>query len=81
MEFRTRVSIPQPDFEIEPQEEMLFVGSCFADNIGKRFMDEKFRATVNPYGVTYNPASILHNVERCDNAPRVALFPLGTNHI
>ena len=81
MEFRTRVSIPQPDFEIEPQEEMLFVGSCFADNIGKRFMEEKFRATVNPYGVMYNPASILHTVERCDNAPRVALFTLGTNHV
>ncbi len=81
MEFRTEVNITKPDFEIEPQERMLFVGSCFADNIGKRFVEEKFLATVNPYGVMYNPASILHTVERSDEAPRVALFTLGTNHV
>ena len=81
MEFRTKVDIAKPDFEIEPQEKMLFVGSCFADNIGRRFVEEKFRATVNPFGVMYNPASILHTVERCGEAPRVALFTLGTNRI
>ena len=42
---------------------MLFVGSCFADNIGRRFQQEQFRAVVNPYGVMYNPASILHTVQ------------------
>ena len=81
MEFRTKVDIAKPDFEIEPQERMLFVGSCFADNIGRRFVEEKFLATVNPFGVMYNPASILHTVERCDEKPRVALFTLGTNHV
>lgn len=81
MEFRTRVTIEKPGFEIEPQERMLFVGSCFADNMGRRAVDEKFRAVVNPYGVMYNPASILHTVERCDEAPRVALLTLGTNHV
>ena len=81
MQFRTKVAIPKPDFEIGPCEEMLFVGSCFADNIGRRFREEKFRATVNPYGVMYNPASILHTVRRCAEAPRVALFTLGTNHV
>ena len=81
MQFRIKVAIPKPDFEIGPCEEMLFVGSCFADNIGRRFREEKFRATVNPYGVMYNPASILHTVRRCAEAPRVALFTLGTNHV
>lgn len=57
------------------------MGSCFADNIGRRFKDEMFRATVNPFGVMYNPASILHTVERTDVAPRVAVFTLGTNHV
>lgn len=64
MEFRTPVNITLAPFAIEPRERMLFVGSCFADNIGRRFVDEKFRATVNPYGVMYNPASIMHNVKR-----------------
>lgn len=80
MQFRTIVDIPRPAFSIAPCEEMLFVGSCFADNIGRRFKDEMFRATVNPFGVMYNPASILHTVERTDVAPRVAVFTLGTNH-
>ena len=64
MEFRTIVDVEKPDFEIGACEEMLFVGSCFADHIGKRFQEEKFRATVNPYGVMYNPASILHTIQR-----------------
>lgn len=81
MEFRTIVDIPTPEFTIEPQEKMLFVGSCFADNIGKRFVDEMFLATVNPLGVMYNPASILHTIKSIEDAPRVAFLTLGTNHV
>lgn len=81
MEFRTIVDIPTPEFTIEPQEKMLFVGSCFADNIGKRFVDEMFLATVNPLGVMYNPASILHTIQSIEDAPRVAILTLGTNHV
>lgn len=62
MFFRTEVLIPKPSFCIRPLQRMLFVGSCFADNIGRRFEEEKFRAVVNPYGVMYNPVSILHTV-------------------
>ena len=88
MEFRTPVNITLAPFAIEPRERMLFVGSCFADNIGRRFVDDKFRATVNPYGVMYNPASIMHTVKRwtgelgaTDEAPQTAVFTLGTNHV
>lgn len=81
MEFRTIVDIPTPEFTIEPQEKMLFVGSCFADNIGKRFVDEMFLARVNPLGVMYNPASILHTIQSIEDAPRVAFLTLGTNHV
>ncbi len=69
---------------------MLFVGSCFADKIGQRFADDKFRALVNPYGVMYNPASVWHTIERlasekafpfrADEAG-TAVFTLGTNHV
>ena len=68
MEFRTIVDIPEPGFRIRPFEEMLFVGSCFATEIGRRFQEEQFRATVNPYGVMYNPASILHTIQRLYSA-------------
>lgn len=85
MEFRTQVVIHEPPFHIEPCEEILFVGSCFADAVGQRFRDEAFPATVNPYGVMYNPASILHTIQRLAATstvtPRVAFLTLGTNHV
>ena len=86
MEFRTIVDIPKPNFQIAPCERMLFVGSCFADRMGKRFADEKFRTVVNPYGVMYNPVSIRHTIERlyAENEKPVfdtAVLTLGTNHV
>lgn len=91
MEFRTVVKIQKSAFQIEPLEPILFVGSCFADNIGQRFREEHFPVTVNPYGVMYNPASILHSVQRIcadthaasseSTLPRVVFFTLGTNRV
>lgn len=89
MDFRTIIDIDKPRFSIRPLEHMLFVGSCFADNLGKRFSKEHFPVTVNPYGVMYNPVSILHTVasfaDECRKgtaeAPSTAFFTLGTNHV
>ncbi len=81
MEFRTVVDIPEYDFRIEACEEMLFVGSCFADEIGSRFRENGFPVTVNPFGVMYNPVSILHTVQRFEGAPRIVFLTLGTNHV
>jgi len=81
MEFRTRIDIKKADFEIGPCEELLFVGSCFAQGIGQRFRDEGFPVTLNPYGTMYNPASILHTIERCEAVPKTAFLTLGTNHV
>ena len=87
MEFRTVVDIADPGFRIAPCEEMLFVGSCFADKIGARFTEERFNTTVNPFGVMYNPASVLHTIQRLttENAPlstvKTAFLTLGTNHV
>lgn len=81
MEFRTVVDIPDPGFRIAPCEEMLFVGSCFATEIGHCFQEEKFRAVVNPFGVMYNPASILHTIERWEGRATTAFLTLGTNHV
>ena len=81
MQFRTQVKIPPYPFSIPPCAKMLFVGSCFAQSMGERFLAEKFRATVNPYGVMYNPASILHTVSRCQSLSDFAVLTLGTNHV
>ena len=82
MEFRTIVDIQDPGFRIGPCEEMLFVGSCFADSIGRRFREEAFPVTVNPFGTMYNPASILHTLQKLTPSPfSTAFLTLGTNHV
>ena len=81
MEFRTIVDIPKPAFEIQPCEQMLFVGSCFANSIGQRFKEEGFPVVVNPYGTMYNPVSILHTIQKCEVHPRIVFLTLGTNHV
>ena len=64
MELQTKVNIPKPSFRINATDRLLFVGSCFAENIGRRFVDNQFDAIVNPYGTMYNPASVGHTIER-----------------
>ena len=81
MEFRTVVKIANPGFVIEPLEPVLFVGSCFADSIGRRFEEEHFPVCINPFGVMYNPVSVLHTVQRVDVVPRLVFITLGTNHV
>lgn len=87
MELQTRVELAKADFEIKPCQRMIFVGSCFADSMGKRFSDDCFRTTVNPFGVMYNPVSIGHTLERlvgmlpADDVADVVVITLGTNHI
>ena len=93
MEFRTIVDIPKPAFEIVPCEPLLFVGSCFAAEMSRRFREEAFPVVVNPYGTMYNPASILHTIQRIlaaeddftlftrPSTHKTAFLTLGTNHI
>ena len=90
MEFRTKVETGKAAFQIGACEEVLLVGSCFASEIGERFRDNGFPATVNPYGTMYNPASILHTLERFFKSPspfgeglgvRLVFLTLGTNHV
>jgi len=69
MELQTKENIVKSLFKINPSDKLLFVGSCFAENIGRRFVENQFDAIVNPYGTMYNPASVLHTVERCSPSP------------
>lgn len=48
MELQTIVEIPKGTFQLRPEDSMLFVGSCFADNLGRRFWDDQFRVSSIP---------------------------------
>lgn len=90
MEFRTVVDLSPARWLLQPMERMLLVGSCFSANMGQRFRQAGFRTLTNPFGVMYNPISILHTVERLvasdklpfvKGEPATAVLTLGTNHI
>ena len=59
MELLTKVDINPSDRKIGYNDKILLLGSCFADNVGEKFAEHYFQATVNPFGTLYNPASIM----------------------
>lgn len=59
MKFFTQVEIPKPIRPIGIHSRVAFIGSCFAESIGQRMRDSGVPALVNPFGVLYNPMSIL----------------------
>ena len=58
MEMRTELRISPATFNFGLQDSVITVGSCFADAIGNRLHNNKFKALVNPFGTVYNPISI-----------------------
>ena len=86
MKLQTTVDIGKAPFSICPRHRILLTGSCFADNIGRILQEDMLQATVNPHGVMYNPASVMHSVERTmssgnDAQTDIAIMTLGTNHV
>ena len=64
MIFQTEIKIQPLEQTISYGDGLLFLGSCFADEVGGICHGLGFDALVNPFGVLYNPASIAQSVER-----------------
>lgn len=63
MKLLTEVKLPEYPFRIDHHSGTLLLGSCFTDNIGRLLKRSKFPVTINPFGVTYNPASLSRQLE------------------
>ena len=64
MNFRTQVELPEKEVKIAHSERMMLLGSCFAENMGKLLLENKFRCEVNPLGILYNPLSIAKSLQQ-----------------
>lgn len=62
--FRTVVKPASPSFQISHNDNLISIGSCFSENIGKKFQERKFNSCINPFGQQYNPYSIANSIER-----------------
>ena len=67
MIFQTEIKIQPLEQTISYGDGLLFLGSCFADEVGGLCRGLGFDASVNPFGVLYNPASIAQSVDRLDS--------------
>ncbi len=72
MKFRTSIDVAPFEAKIDYSDSILAVGSCFAEAVGARLVRSKFRATVNPTGVLFNPASICKTLQRFEHKELVA---------
>ncbi len=64
MELQTKVKLPNPDFSITHTDSLVSIGSCFSENIGKKFKYFNFKIHVNPFGQQYNPFSVAAGIQR-----------------
>ncbi|MFC2151478.1 GSCFA domain-containing protein [Bacteroidota bacterium] len=62
-EFRTVIQPEPSKNKINYQTPLMFMGSCFTENIGNKMLELKFPALVNPFGVLYNPFSVRNSLE------------------
>lgn len=63
IEFRTPVTVPS-GFKIGYSDKIMMFGSCFAENIGKKLVEAKLNAVVNPFGILFNPESVAAAIEQ-----------------
>lgn len=61
--FRTTIQPEPSSNKISYHTPILFLGSCFTENIGSLMLNYKFPAIVNPFGVLYNPSSVRQSLE------------------
>jgi len=87
MKLNTPVEIKPLERRLTYKDSILFVGSCFADEMGRRCTDRYFDTRVNPFGVLFNPCSISDclgllegygiNAEQCSFIPEDVIETSG----
>jgi len=62
--FYKEIPIQPFSCKIEYTDALFFIGSCFSEEIAKKFSYFKFNVISNPFGTLYNPVSIYNALER-----------------
>ncbi|EKT3966384.1 GSCFA domain-containing protein [Flavobacterium psychrophilum] len=58
MQFTTPIAIAKSNHLINYNSKIVSLGSCFAENMAKKFEYFKFQNTVNPFGIIFNAVAI-----------------------
>jgi hypothetical protein len=60
--FRTVIEPDPSPVRISHKSTIQFHGSCFTENIGRKMEELLFPVRVNPFGVVYNPVSVMNGI-------------------
>jgi hypothetical protein len=67
MNFTTTIPIQKSKNPLGYDSKIVLLGSCFATSMGEKFEYFKFKNTINPFGIVFNPISIERLIERIVN--------------
>ncbi|WP_242927054.1 GSCFA domain-containing protein [Pontibacter vulgaris] len=67
--FRTEVNVSPASLALGLQSNVLTFGSCFAEVIGNKLLQNKARALVNPFGTLFNPISVCKLLQAAAGQP------------
>ena len=73
MKLQTIVDIAPSPWKIGCEDNILLLGSCFADAIGEQMAQRYMNVTCNPFGTLYNPLSIAQAINL---RPQTSNIPL-----
>ena len=60
MKFKLTLDAKPSKYPIEYGDKLLLIGSCFTENIGAKFKTHLFELSENPYGILFNPVSVIN---------------------
>lgn len=70
MNLSTPVNIIQSETTFSCKSNVLAIGSCFSDNIGRKLLEHQFETLINPFGTVFNPISLCRLIQTTlDNTP------------
>ena len=70
MKLQTQIPIPIPEggSQVNYQSQLLILGSCFAQNMGKKLEYFKFQTLQNPFGILFHPLAIEKLISKATTA-------------
>jgi hypothetical protein len=67
MKFTTEIPILKSSHSIHVNDELVLMGSCFAQEVGEWFKQQRFRMVLNPNGIIFHPSVLARIIRRALN--------------
>jgi len=62
MKFKLTLEAKPSSHRIAYGDKLMLIGSCFTENIGAKFKTHLFELSENPYGILFNPVSVVNTL-------------------